>query len=601
MALAAILCACNKEQMIESEVIDPVVEPSAPLVFTATMEDAPASKATFDNTAKCASWEVGDQINVNNLSYKAITAGTNTTFTITNVTEEIRPTYIGSSDKGHYGDDKPSNLVDDGGTSTRWCAHKDQRTDFMVISPYWMISVSTGRPTMLKTIKLWNANNTESYPNRVWKDIKVLGRLSSVGGDYTTIKSIYNLNLDANNSGLAGEIDVNATVPYDEYRIIIYNNKGDDYMQMADMKFVVSYPDPESPYSAYFPETLYNGGQTTLPSVTAVASGMIVQIREGSAAKDYNALAPLISEAPGQVMFCTDDCHPTDFVRGHLDRIVRRAIADGYDILDILTAACLTPVKHYSIPAGLLQPGDPADFIVLTDLTPHFRVIKTYIDGEKVFSSKGQFTANRMLERSMLVQKNLVRSMINNFNAQPITCADIARTPRSKEDIIVSSDGSLFTVHERGPVDSSVQKLVVLDRYSANAKPQVAYIKGFGITCGAVAQSIAHDCHNIVAVGSDDKELVRVINRVIEMKGGVAVSDGTDLEDLPLPIAGIISPLCGHELAFRCTLLDEVIKRAGCQFHSPFITLAFMCLPVIPQLKLTDKGLFDSEKFQFVE
>lgn len=333
----------------------------------------------------------------------------------------------------------------------------------------------------------------------------------------------------------------------------------------------------------------------------AVASGMIVQIREGSAAKDYNALAPLISEAPGQVMFCTDDCHPTDFVRGHLDRIVRRAIADGYDILDILTAACLTPVKHYSIPAGLLQPGDPADFIVLTDLTPHFRVIKTYIDGEKVFSSKGQFTANRMLERSMLVQKNLVRSMINNFNAQPITCADIARTPRSKEDIIVSSDGSLFTVHERGPVDSSVQKLVVLDRYSANAKPQVAYIKGFGITCGAVAQSIAHDCHNIVAVGSDDKELVRVINRVIEMKGGVAVSDGTDLEDLPLPIAGIISPLCGHELAFRCTLLDEVIKRAGCQFHSPFITLAFMCLPVIPQLKLTDKGLFDSEKFQFVE
>lgn len=333
----------------------------------------------------------------------------------------------------------------------------------------------------------------------------------------------------------------------------------------------------------------------------AVASGMIVQIREGSAAKDYNALAPLISEAPGQVMFCTDDCHPTDFVRGHLDRIVRRAIADGYDILDILTAACLTPVKHYSIPAGLLQPGDPADFIVLTDLTPHFRVIKTYIDGEKVFSSKGQFTANRMLERSMLVQKNLVRSIINNFNAQPITCADIARTPRSKEDIIVSSDGSLFTVHERGPVDSSVQKLVVLDRYSANAKPQVAYIKGFGITCGAVAQSIAHDCHNIVAVGSDDKELVRVINRVIEMKGGVAVSDGTDLEDLPLPIAGIISPLCGHELAFRCTLLDEVIKRAGCQFHSPFITLAFMCLPVIPQLKLTDKGLFDSEKFQFVE
>ena len=266
MALAAILCACNKEQMIESEVIDPVVEPGASLVFNATMEDAPASKATFDNTAKCASWEVGDQINVNNLSYKAITAGTNTSFTITNVTEEIRPTYIGTSDKGCYENDNASNLVDNGGTSTRWCAHIDQRRG-IVGTCYWMISVSTGRPTMLKTIRLWNANNTASYPDRVWKDIKVLGRLSSAGGDYTTIKSMYNLNLVANNSGLAGEIDINATALYDQYRIIIYNNKGDDYMQMADMKFVVSYPDPESPYTAYFPETLYNGGQTTLPSV----------------------------------------------------------------------------------------------------------------------------------------------------------------------------------------------------------------------------------------------------------------------------------------------------------------------------------------------
>lgn len=335
---------------------------------------------------------------------------------------------------------------------------------------------------------------------------------------------------------------------------------------------------------------------------SAVASGMIVQIREGSAAKDYAALAPLISEASGKVMFCTDDCHPNDFVRGHIDRIVRRAIVDGYDVMDILTAACLTPVKHYNIPAGLLQVGDPADFIVITDLTPHFRVIKSYIDGEKVFSSKGQYTASRMLDRSVQVQKDLVQHMINNFNAKPICEADIAHTPRNEEPIIVATDGSLFTVHATGSVtDGDAQKMVVLDRYSGNAVPRVAYIRGFGITQGAVAQSIAHDCHNIVAVGSDDKELVRVINRVIEMKGGIAVSDGTVMEDLPLPIGGLISPLCGHELAFRCELLDEVIKRAGCKFHSPFITLAFMCLPVIPQLKLTDKGLFDSVKFQFIE
>lgn len=333
---------------------------------------------------------------------------------------------------------------------------------------------------------------------------------------------------------------------------------------------------------------------------SAVACGMTVQIREGSAAKDYAALAPLIAEAPGHVMFCTDDCHPNDFVRGHIDRIVRRAISEGYDVLDVLTAACLTPVKHYNIPAGLMQVGDPADFIVLTDLTPHFRVIKSYINGVKVYSSKGQYTANLMLERSVQVQKNLVQHMINNFNAHAITEADIARTPQAEEHIIVASDGSLFTLHEQGPVTPDVQKLVVIDRYSGQAVPKVAYIRGFGITHGAVAQTIAHDCHNIVAVGSDDKELVRVINRVIEMKGGIVVSDGTDIEDLPLPIGGLISPLCGHELAFRCDLLNEVIQRAGCQFHSPFITLGFMCLPVIPQLKLTDKGLFDSVNFLFV-
>lgn len=334
---------------------------------------------------------------------------------------------------------------------------------------------------------------------------------------------------------------------------------------------------------------------------SAVANGMIVQIREGSAAKDYVALSPLIAEAPGMVMFCTDDCHPTDFVRGHIDLIVRRAIAEGYDVMDVLTAACVTPVKHYHIPAGLLQVGDPADFIVVTDLTPHFRVIKSYINGEKVFSSKGQFTASMMLERSVKIQRNIVGHMINNFNAQPICEADIARTPKSAEHIMVATDGSLITGHEVGAIDENVQKIVVLDRYSGNGIPKVGYIKGFGLTHGAVAQSICHDCHNIVAIGTSDKELVQVINRVIAMKGGVAVSDGTMMEDLPLPIGGIISPLCGHELAFRCQLLDETIKRAGCKFHSPFITLAFMCLPVIPKLKLTDKGLFDSVKFQFIE
>lgn len=333
---------------------------------------------------------------------------------------------------------------------------------------------------------------------------------------------------------------------------------------------------------------------------SVVANGMFVQIREGSAAKDYAALSPLIAEAPGKVMFCTDDSHPNDLLRGHIDRIVRRAMSEGYDVMDILTAACVTPVKHYGIGSGLMQEGDPADFIVISELTPSFRVLKSYIKGKEVFSANGLLTANKMLKTSVDIQNELVQKVMNNFHASPITVLDLASVPKEKEHIIVASDGSLFTAHEYGEVTQDVQKLVVLDRYSGNAKPRVSYIKGFGLKNGAIAQSIAHDCHNIVAVGTDDEQLVRVLNRVIEMNGGIAVSDGSVMEDLPLPIAGIISPLCGHELAFRCQLLDEVVKRAGCNLCSPFITLAFMCLPVIPQLKLTDKGLFDSQEFCFL-
>lgn len=334
----------------------------------------------------------------------------------------------------------------------------------------------------------------------------------------------------------------------------------------------------------------------------AVRCGMIVQIREGSAAKDYAALSPLIAEAPGQVMFCTDDSHPGDLVRGHIDRIVRRAISDGYDIMDILTAACLTPVRHYRMKSGMLQVGDSADFISISDLTAHFRVIKTYVRGQKIYSSRGHNTALRMLKDVVDIAKELAGMRLNNFHAAPITVADIQVPKHSgSEHIIVASDGSLLTGHEYRPVTADVQKLVVYNRYSPSARPAVAYIRGFELQHGAFAQTIAHDCHNIVAVGTSDELLVEVINRVVAMRGGIAATDGTDMVDLPLPIGGLMSPLSGHELAFRNTLLEEVVHRAGCPLRAPFITLAFMALPVIPALKLTDRGLFDSVQFRFLD
>lgn len=320
----------------------------------------------------------------------------------------------------------------------------------------------------------------------------------------------------------------------------------------------------------------------------AIANGMFVQIRQGSAAKDYAALAPLIAEMPNQIMFCTDDCHPNNFINGHIDSIVKRAFADGYNVIDVLTAACLTPVKHYGIPSGLLQKGDPADFIAISDLTPNFHILHTFIAGEDMLNAKP-------------THHQPVHYKINNFNAKPISITDIAKAPRNDENIIVAFDGSLFTEQEIGSTDASTNKLVVLNRYCADATPQVSFIKGFNIAKGAMAQTIAHDCHNIVAVGATDEEIVRVVNRVIEMHGGIAVSDGNVIESLPLPIGGIMSNLSCKELVARCDKLNEVISRAGCKFSSPFITLAFMCLPVIPKLKLTDKGLFDGSQFKFIE
>ena len=381
----------------------------------------------------------------------------------------------------------------------------------------------------------------------------------------------------------------------------------------------------------------------------AIAAGQYVLIREGSAAKDYAALAALITEAPDRVMFCTDDSHPTDFLRGHIDRIVRRAIADGHDIMDILQAACVNPVRHYNMPVGLMQVGDPADLIAISDLTPDFRVLDTLIQGTTPSAPMGHLpqplsgsaTSPQPLsgsatspllgkgsadagERSADAGKESTAGSGEavRMEAAPITPEDIAtpdfpqqesssaglpikgevaRSAGGGNHIIVASDGSLLTGREDGSLDAGVQKLVVYNRYTPGARPTVGWIRGFQLQEGAIAQTVAHDCHNIVAIGTSDALIAEVINSVIAMQGGVAVTDGTTLSTLPLPVGGIISPLSAEVIAERSTALEATVRRAGCPLRSPFITLGFMALPVIPQLKLTDKGLFDATTFSFVK
>lgn len=314
---------------------------------------------------------------------------------------------------------------------------------------------------------------------------------------------------------------------------------------------------------------------------SAVEAGMYVQIREGSAAKNYDALHPILAEAPQLAMFATDDSHPTDFLNGHIDRHVRRSLSLGYPLMDILRAASLNPIRHYHLPCGLLQVGDVADLIAISDTTPEFKVLATYIAGVN--------------HRDTPVEKQFQpESWMNTCSAAPLTEDDIAQVPAVLcEHQIVAHDRSLLTEHYVGAVDQQSNKIVTYNRFTPGAKPSVGYIRGFQMERGAFAQSIAHDCHNILAVGADDASIVRAINRVIEMGGGVVVTDGETIQELALPVAGLISPLNTEQLAQQNRALEDLVHRCGCEMGSPFITLGFMALPVIPALKLTDKGMFD--------
>lgn len=342
-----------------------------------------------------------------------------------------------------------------------------------------------------------------------------------------------------------------------------------------------------------------------------VAAGMKVLIREGSAARNFDELIGLISDHPGQIMFCSDDKHPDDLVRGHINLLIRRALEAGYGFMDVVRACTLNPVRHYGLDAGLLQPGDHADFILI-DNPQSFGVQATYIGGIKV-AEEG---------RTLIEQQPEERP--NRFQAQPLT-AQMLRVEAKGRHIRVmeAHEGQLMTGSrvmeariQEGQVVSDTHrdllKLLVMNRYSPTA-PAIGFVTGFGLKRGALASTVAHDSHNIIALGVDDESLVRAVNMLIEAKGGIAAVDlasgdfasgdylgAQKVESiLPLPIAGIMSADDGYEVARAYSQLDQMAKDFGSSLQAPFMTLSFMALLVIPELKLSDKGLFDGKSFSF--
>lgn len=330
--------------------------------------------------------------------------------------------------------------------------------------------------------------------------------------------------------------------------------------------------------------------------------GVKILIREGSAARNFEALWPLLKEFPEQIMFCSDDKHPDDLVQGHINELVLRALTRGCDLFDVLRAACLNPVEHYRLPVGLLRAGDPADFIRVADLRS-FRVLDTWIDGRKV-AENGQSLLPRLSSEAP-----------NHFLARPKTAADfrVATTGTAQVRIIEALDGQIVTgaATETLPLRDGaltpdpardLLKIAVVNRYTEHATPAIGFVRGFGLRRGALASTVAHDSHNIVAVGTDDEALCAAVNAVIEARGGISATDGAgDTRVLPLPIAGLMSNSDGYTLARDYGLVDAWTKEAlGCTLRAPFMVLSFLALPVIPKLKMTDLGLFDVEKFGFV-
>lgn len=325
--------------------------------------------------------------------------------------------------------------------------------------------------------------------------------------------------------------------------------------------------------------------------------GMKILIREGSAAKNFEALIDLLPEHFENMMFCSDDKHPDDLIIDHINALCKRAVARGIDVFKVLQAACVNPVKHYNLDVGLLNVGHPADFIVIENLE-EFKVLQTYIDGQLV-SDQGESKIPA-----------ITFDILNNFNASETHVSDFEYLSDAKTiRVIEALDGQLVTneitaeaLYHNGNmvsnVDEDILKMTVVNRYK-NEQPAIAFIKNFGFNEGAIASSVGHDSHNIIAVGVSDEMICKAVNELIKHKGGICAVSEEDSHTVPLPVAGIMSDADGYTIGRNYAKLDALAKQMGSQLNAPYMTLSFMALLVIPSLKLSDKGLFNGTSFEF--
>jgi adenine deaminase len=327
-----------------------------------------------------------------------------------------------------------------------------------------------------------------------------------------------------------------------------------------------------------------------------ISLGMKILIREGSAAKNFDALKTLVRDKTSEVMLCSDDKHPDDLLEGHINLLVKRCLAEGYDLFDVLQCTIVNPINHYGLDVGMLKIGDAADFIVI-DNPENFNVLETYIDGNKVYGD------GKVFIESVAVNE------LNKFNLTKKTIEDFkVYANEGALNVIEAFDGELITKAikvkpkvSQGYIESDIEndilKIAVISRYD-DGKPAIGFIKNFGIKKGAIASSVAHDSHNIICIGTNDGDMSAAVNSLVDSKGGISVCEGEKCDVLKLSVGGIMSSEDVYQVSEKYKMLQKKAKEMGSKLKAPFMTLSFMALLVIPELKLSDKGLFDGVKFQ---
>ncbi|MBM7622501.1 adenine deaminase [Sporohalobacter salinus] len=350
---------------------------------------------------------------------------------------------------------------------------------------------------------------------------------------------------------------------------------------------------------------------TPQEALEKISKGMYVMIREGSVTRDLARLLPAVNEKnSNRFLFATDDRHPGDLIdEGHINFLIKKAVKQGMDPLQAIKLATINSAEALGLDnIGAIAPGYKADLVLIDDLK-NFNINRVFKDGRLV-ARDGKFILDSVQKEQTSINKN--SKIYNSVNIGKIEKSDFIlpvgdkyRVLELSKDQIISRESTVSLTSQQLTssklVNENLVKLAAVERHKKTGNVGLGLLKGLGLQTGAIATSIAHDSHNIIVAGIDTEDMILAVKEIEKLQGGIVITNGGQVVDkLPLPIAGLMSDESLVEIAERLDSLKDTAFSLGVTHKEPFMTLSFMSLPVIPELKITDKGLFSVKDFQFV-